>query len=155
MRTVRAATSCRREGAAQLAGAVGLVAARNPAFCQLRGRSTPNSQMDIATKRLKNAEGCCQEGLTLVASAVARPRVHAAVSGTPLAATRVKSAGAICKRRDAVRLARKEALQRRARHGPAIRCWQQLGGQATTRRRHPLRSPICDSLRARRLTLTA
>ena len=54
--------------------------------------------------------------------------MHAAVSGTPLAATNEKSAGAICKRRVAVRLGRQEALQRRERCGPAVHCCQQLGG---------------------------
>lgn len=53
--------------------------------------------------------------LTSVASAVARPRLHAAASGAPLAATNRQVGGRDCKRRDAVRLGRQEALQRRER----------------------------------------
>jgi hypothetical protein len=49
-------------------------------------------------------------------------------SGAPLAATNVKTAGSVCKRRDAVRLARKEGLQPRANERPAVGCSEKLGG---------------------------
>jgi len=58
----------------------------------------------------------------------------AAASGTPLAATNEKSAGAICKRRDAVRLAKTEALQRRERQTARRQLLAGVG-----------RSPRCDT----------
>ncbi len=47
-------------------------------------------------------------------------------SGAPLAATIVKTAGSVCKRRDAVHLARKEGLQPRANERPAVGCSEKL-----------------------------
>ncbi len=49
-------------------------------------------------------------------------------SGAPLAATNVKTAGCACKRRDALRLGRKEGLQPRANERPAVGCSEKLGG---------------------------
>jgi hypothetical protein len=49
-------------------------------------------------------------------------------SGAPLAATNVKTAGCVCKRRDAVRLGRKEGLQPRANERPAVGCSEKLAG---------------------------
>jgi hypothetical protein len=49
-------------------------------------------------------------------------------SGAPLAATNVKTAGCVCKRRDAVRLGRKEGLQPRASERPAVGCSEKLAG---------------------------
>ncbi len=48
-------------------------------------------------------------------------------SGAPLAATNVTTAGSVCKRRDAVRLGRKEGLQPRASERPAVGCSEKLG----------------------------
>ena len=48
-------------------------------------------------------------------------------SGAPLAATNVKTAGSVCKRRDAMRLGRKEGLQPRASERPAVGCSEKLG----------------------------
>jgi len=47
-------------------------------------------------------------------------------SGAPLAATNVKTAGSVCKRRDAARLGRKEGLQPRASERPAVGCSEKL-----------------------------
>ena len=54
-------------------------------------------------------------GLTSVASPAARPRVRAVRAARRLPQLTIKSAGSVCKRRDAVHLGRKEALQRRER----------------------------------------
>jgi hypothetical protein len=48
-------------------------------------------------------------------------------SGAPLAATNVKTAGSVCKRRDAVHLGRKEGLQPRPNERPAVGCSEKLG----------------------------
>ena len=48
-------------------------------------------------------------------------------SGAPLAATNVKMAGSVYKRRDAVRLGRKKGLQPRANERPAVGCSEKLG----------------------------
>ena len=53
-------------------------------------------------------------------------------SGAPLAATNVKTAGGVCKRRDAVHLGRKEGLQPRANERPAVGCSEKLGGASLT-----------------------
>ena len=53
-------------------------------------------------------------------------------SGAPLAATNVKTAGCVCKRRDAVRLGRKEGLQPRASERPADSCSEKLGSSLPT-----------------------
>ncbi len=50
-------------------------------------------------------------------------------SGAPLAATNVKTAGSVCKRRDAVRLGRKEGLQPRANERPAVGCSEKLAAR--------------------------
>jgi hypothetical protein len=47
-------------------------------------------------------------------------------SGAPLAATNVKTAGSVCKRRDAAHLGRKEGLQPRANERPAVGCSEKL-----------------------------
>ncbi len=51
-------------------------------------------------------------------------------SGAPLAATNVKTAGSVCKRRDAARLARKKGLQPRASERPAVGCSEKLASAA-------------------------
>ncbi len=48
-------------------------------------------------------------------------------SGAPLAATNVRTAGGVCKRRDAERLGGKEGLQARATERPAVGCSEKLG----------------------------
>jgi len=53
-------------------------------------------------------------------------------SGAPLAATNVKTAGSVCKRRDAVRPGRKEGLQPRASERPAVGCSEKLAGGLRT-----------------------
>jgi hypothetical protein len=53
-------------------------------------------------------------------------------SGAPLAATNVKTAGSVCKRRDAVRLGRKKGLQPRANERPAVGCSEKLGATGNT-----------------------
>jgi hypothetical protein len=50
-------------------------------------------------------------------------------SGAPLAATNVKTAGSVCKRRDAVRLGRKQGLQPRANERPAAGCSEKLASR--------------------------
>ncbi len=57
------------------------------------------------------------------------PPVSQRQSGAPLAATSVKTAGSVCKRRDAVRLGRKKGLQPRANERPAVGCSEKLGGR--------------------------
>ena len=47
-------------------------------------------------------------------------------SGAPLAASNVKTAGSVCRRRDAVHLGRREGLQPRASERPAVGCSEKL-----------------------------
>jgi hypothetical protein len=53
-------------------------------------------------------------------------------SGAPLAATNVKTAGSVCKRRDAVRLGRKKGLQPRANERLAVGCSEKLAAAPST-----------------------
>jgi hypothetical protein len=47
-------------------------------------------------------------------------------SGAPLAATNVKTAGSVCKRRDAAHLGRQKGLQPLANERPAVGCSEKL-----------------------------
>ncbi len=68
-------------------------------------------------------------GLTDLSLSCGEAPVPQRQSGAPLAATNVKTAGCVCKRRDAVRLGRKEGLQPRPRERPAASCSEKLGGR--------------------------
>ncbi len=74
-------------------------------------------------------------------------------SGAPFAATNVKTAGTVCKRRDAVPLARKEGLQPRAGERPAVGCSEKLGRDpANARSSRRARSTLCGKRKWRRGT---
>ena len=67
-------------------------------------------------------------GLTDLSLSCGKVPEHQRQSGALLAESNVKTAGSVCKRRDAVRLGRQKGLQPRANERPAVRCSEKLGG---------------------------
>ena len=71
-------------------------------------------------------------GLTDLSLSRGEAPVSQRQSGAPLAASNVKTAGSVCKRRDAARLGRKKGLQPRASERPAVGCSEKLAGDSST-----------------------
>ncbi len=72
-------------------------------------------------------------------------------SGAPLAATNVKTAGSVCKRRDAVRLGRKKGLQPRVNERPAVSCSEKLGAPPNGVLDHPCGELLTRNFALRRI----